>query len=461
MSRSMDLFGDQNVGRPASPAKPAAGLGPLADRMRPRTLDEVVGQDHLLGPGRVLRQALESGELHSMILWGPPGSGKTTLASLMAHVTGARFVAFSAVLSGVKEIREVIGRAQTEHERGGARTVLFVDEIHRFNRAQQDAFLPHVESGTIVLIGATTENPSFEVNSALLSRSRVYILNPLGEADVVQLLRRAIDDRERGLGAQGVTADDDALAVMARLANGDARSALNMLEVAVTLAAKGDGPRRVTETTIRDAAQKKTLLYDKSGEEHYNLISALHKSLRDSDPDASLYWLTRMLDSGEDPLYLARRLVRFASEDVGNADPAALTLTLAAKDAYHFLGTPEGELALAQATVYLAMAPKSNAVYVAYNEARDDVRERPAEPVPLHIRNAPTRLMKDVGYGRGYQYAHDAPDARVEQDHLPDALRGRQYYRPTDRGLEGELSRRLAEWRRWRAERRGKASGIE
>jgi putative ATPase len=453
----MDLFGGDEGprGRQETGAKRGAGPAPLADRMRPRSLDEMVGQEHLVAPGRVLRRALESGELHSMILWGPPGSGKTTLASLMATVTGARFVAFSAVLSGVKEIREVIAQAQAERGRGGSRTVLFVDEIHRFNRAQQDAFLPHVETGTIVLVGATTENPSFEVNSALLSRCRVYVLQPLGEDDVVRLLRRALEDRERGLGATGAVATDDALTLVARLANGDARSALNMLEVAVTLAPREDGAPRLTETAIRDAAQKKTLLYDKSGEEHYNLISALHKSLRDSDPDASLYWLARMLDSGEDPLYLARRLVRFASEDVGNADPAALSLTLAAKDAYDFLGSPEGELALAQATVYLAMAPKSNAVYVAFDEARDDIRERPAEPVPLHIRNAPTRLMKDVGYGKGYQYAHDAPEARVDQEHLPEALRGRTYYRPTDRGLEAELARRLAEWRRWRAERRG------
>jgi putative ATPase len=459
---TLDLFGDDDArGRREPPARrgsePAVpAIAPLADRMRPRTLDEVVGQEHLVGVGRVLRRALESGELHSMILWGPPGSGKTTLASLMARVTGARFVAFSAVLSGVKEIREVVAQAQAERARGGARTILFVDEIHRFNRAQQDAFLPHVEGGTIVLVGATTENPSFEVNSALLSRCRVYVLEGLAEPDVVQLLRRALEDRERGLGATGAEATDDALALIARLANGDARSALNMLDVAVTLAPRENGAPRLTDSAIREAAQKKTLLYDKSGEEHYNIISALHKSLRDSDPDASLYWLARMLDAGEDPLYVARRLVRFASEDVGNADPGALALTLAAKDAYHFLGTPEGELALAQATVYLAMAPKSNAVYTAFDAARDDVRERPAEPVPLHIRNAPTGLMTNLGYGRGYQYAHDAPDARVDQDHLPEALRGRQYYRPTDRGVEAEIGRRLAEWRRWRTERRAR-----
>jgi putative ATPase len=435
--------------QPASAAG-STPAGPLADRMRPRSLDEVVGQEHLLGPGRVLRTALERGELHSMILWGPPGSGKTTLASLMARVAGARFVAFSAVLSGVKEIRQVVAEADVERTRRRVRTILFVDEIHRFNRAQQDAFLPHVEKGTIVLIGATTENPSFEVNSALLSRCRVYVLRPLGEEQLVAIMKAAVADTERGLGGAGVRATDDALRAIARLANGDARGALNVLELAAQLADGG----AITEATIREASQRRTLLYDKSGEEHYNLISALHKSLRDSDPDASLYWMTRMLDSGEDALYVARRLVRFASEDVGNADPQALLLTLAAKEAYDFLGSPEGELALAQATLYLALAPKSNAAHVAYNEARADVDAAPAEPVPLHIRNAPTGLMQDLGYGKGYQYAHDAPDARVSQEHLPDSLRGRQYYRPVARGLEAELARRLAEWRRWRAENR-------
>ena len=452
----MGLF-DPRGPEPRSPGSrsPAA---PLADRLRPRTLDEVVGQEHLLGPGHVLRSALERGELHSMILWGPPGSGKTTLASLMAQVTGARFVAFSAVLSGVKEIRQVIAEGEAERARRGGRTILFVDEIHRFNRAQQDAFLPHVEKGTIVLVGATTENPSFEVNAALLSRCRVYVLNALGEDHLLAILKRALDDAERGLAGAAPAVDDDALRLIARLANGDARVALNILEVAVTLASREGGRPRVTERAIQEAAQKKTLLYDKAGEEHFNLISALHKSLRDSDPDAALYWMTRMLESGEEPLYIARRLVRFASEDVGNADPAALTLALAAKDAYAFLGSPEGELALAQATLYLALAPKSNAVYTAFDAAKEDVSERPAEPVPLHIRNAPTGLMRDLGYGHGYQYAHDAPDARVEQEHLPPALRGREYYRPSGRGLEAELARRLAEWRRWRAQRRGEGA---
>jgi putative ATPase len=448
----MDLFDPPPGAR--EPTRSGSGdggsSGPLADRMRPRTLDDVVGQEHLLGPGRVLRRAIERGELHSMILWGPPGSGKTTLASLMAHVVGARFVAFSAVLSGVKEIRQVVAEAETERARRRQRTILFVDEIHRFNRAQQDAFLPHVEKGTIVLVGATTENPSFEVNSALLSRCRVYVLQALTEDHLVAIMRRALADRERGLGEQDTDVDEAALRLIARLASGDARSALNILDLAVQMAAPAGDRHTVSEAMIREAAQRRTLLYDKSGEEHYNLISALHKSLRDSDADAALYWMTRMLDSGEDALYVARRLVRFASEDIGNADPQALALTLAAKDAYDFLGSPEGELALAQATLYLALAPKSNAAYVAYNEARADVQERPAEPVPLHIRNAPTNLMKDLGYGRGYQYAHDAPDAQVDQEHLPEALRGRRYYRPVERGLEIELGRRLAEWHRRR-----------
>jgi putative ATPase len=442
----MDLFQ-----RDAGPAPP------LADRMRPRNLDEIVGQSHLLGPGRVLRRALDSGSLHSMILWGPPGSGKTTLALLLARLAGARFAAFSAVLSGVKEIRQLIAEAEAHQARSRTRTILFVDEIHRFNKAQQDAFLPHVEKGTIVLVGATTENPSFEVISALLSRCRVYVLHPLTEADLLLILSRALGDTEHGLGGAGVEVDEAALRLIARLANGDARSALNILELAVTLTPATGETKRVTEATVLEAAQKKSLLYDKSGEEHYNLISALHKSLRDSDPDASLYWLARMLASGEDPLYVARRLVRFASEDIGNADPVALQLAIAAKDAYHFLGSPEGELALAQATLYLACAPKSNAAYTAFTDATRDVHERPAGPVPLHLRNAPTGLMGHLGYGKGYQYAHNAPDALVDQEHLPEALRGRTYYHPTERGLEAEIARRLSRWREWRASRRSGA----
>jgi putative ATPase len=373
----------------------------------------------------------------------------------MASVAGAHFVAFSAVLSGVKEIREVVATADAERRRGGAQTILFVDEIHRFNRSQQDAFLPHVEKGTVILVGATTENPSFEVNAALLSRCRVYVLRGLTDDQLLAILRRALADGERGLGTLGVEVTEEALVLIARLANADARAALTILELAAKLTGPDRGRRRITDASIMEAAQRKTLLYDKGGEEHYNLISALHKSLRDSDPDGALYWMTRMLESGEDPLYLARRLVRFASEDVGNADPAALGLTLAAKDAYDFLGSPEGELALAQATLYLALAPKSNAAYAAFNEARQDVRDRPAEPVPLHLRNAPTRLMQDLGYGAGYQYAHDAPDAVVAQEHLPDSLRDRRYYQPVDRGAEAELARRLEAWRA-RRERLGK-----
>ena len=434
----MDLFDPP-------PSTTHAAPTPLADRIRPRTLDEVVGQQHLIGSGKVLRRALEAGQLHSMILWGPPGTGKTTLASLMAQIAGARFVLFSAVLAGVKEIRQVVAEAEADRARGGRRTILFVDEIHRFNKSQQDAFLPHVEKGTLILIGATTENPSFEVNAALLSRCRVYVLQPLSEEDIVTILERALREPERGLGGTGAVAGSDALRLIARLSDGDARGALNILELAVTLHAGA-----VTEGAIRDAVQKKALLYDKSGEEHYNLISALHKSLRDSDPDGALYWLGRMLEAGEDALYVARRLVRFASEDVGNADPQALRLALDAKEAFHFLGSPEGDLALAQAACYLALAPKSNAVYTAWNQVRQDIQDKPAEPVPLHLRNAPTGLMANQGYGKGYQYAHDAAEARVSQEHLPEVLRGRVYYRPVDRGLEKELAARLEAWRKWR-----------
>ena len=434
----VDLFDPPPSATPAAPA-------PLADRMRPRTLDEVVGQQHLIGPGKVLRRAVEEGRLHSMILWGPPGTGKTTLAFLLAQVAGARFVPFSAVLAGIKEIRQVVAEAQADLARGGRRTILFVDEIHRFNKSQQDAFLPHVEKGTLTLIGATTENPSFEVNAALLSRCRVYVLQPLSEDDIVVILERALRDRERGLGATGAAAEREALRLIARLSDGDARGALNILELAVTLHGSA-----VTEDAIRDAVQKKALLYDKSGEEHYSLISALHKSLRDSDPDGALYWLGRMLEAGEDALYIARRLVRFATEDIGNADPQALRLALDAKESYHFLGSPEGDLALAQAACYLALAPKSNAIYAAWNLVKRDIQDKPAEPVPLHLRNAPTGLMAGLGYGKGYQYAHDAADARVDQEHLPEALRGRVYYRPADRGLEKELRARLEAWRKWR-----------
>ncbi len=437
----MDLFD-------TSPSPTQKVPAPLADRMRPRSLKEFVGQEHLLGEGKALRTALESGELPSLILWGPPGSGKTTLAFLLAERVKAAFVPFSAVASGIKEIREVIARAERERNLG-KRTLLFIDEIHRFNKAQQDAFLPHVERGTIVLIGATTENPSFEVIAPLLSRAKVLTLQALSEEEVVLILQRALEDQERGLGCLAIEADDEALRFIARLSSGDARVALNTVELAAQMVARQpEGNRRLTLKLAQEAAGRRALLYDKAGEEHYNLISALHKSLRGSDPDASLYWLARMLASGEDPLYIARRLVRFASEDVGNADPQALQVALAAKDAYHFLGSPEGELALAQAAAYLATAPKSNAIYTAFGEAQRDVEEAPIEGVPLHLRNAPTALMKEFKYGADYQYPHDLPDAIADQDYLPDGLKGRIYYHPTERGLEVEIGKRLKEWRR-------------
>ena len=431
--------------RESPPPRKAA---PLADRMRPRTLEEFVGQAHLLGEGKVLRVALEQGEVPSLILWGPPGTGKTSLAMLIASHVKAAFTPFSAVTSGIKEIKEVIGEADRRLRGAGQRTILFVDEIHRFNKAQQDAFLPHVERGTITLIGATTENPSFEVIAPLLSRAKVLVLHPLSEAEIRLIVDRALTDTDRGLGKSRLQVPEDALAAITGWANGDARAALNLLDLSARLARASDQPRVISLAIVQEAAQKRSLLYDKAGEEHYNLISALHKSLRGSDPDAALYWLARMLASGEDPLYIARRLVRFASEDIGNADPSALSLAVAAKEAYHFLGTPEGELALAQCVTYLATAPKSNAVYAAFGEAQADVASAPAEPVPLHIRNAPTPLMKELGYGEGYKYAHDYEGAYAEQDYLPESLRGRVYYRPTDRGLEAEIRKRLAAWRR-------------
>jgi putative ATPase len=391
---------------------------------------------------------MEAGELPSLILWGPPGSGKTTLAFLLADQCKATFVPFSAVTSGIKEIKEVIARARQERAYG-RRTLLFIDEIHRFNKAQQDAFLPHVEGGTIVLIGATTENPSFEVIAPLLSRAKVVTLHPLAEDALMLILRRALGDQERGLGLLQIEADDEALRVIAGLGSGDARVSLNTLELAAQMVKEQPkGSRRLTVQIAQEASGRRTLLYDKTGEEHYNLISALHKSLRGGDPDASLYWLARMLASGEDPLYIARRLVRFASEDIGNAEPQALQVALAAKEAYHFLGSPEGELALAQAVVFLATAQKSNAVYRAFGEAQQDVEKAPLEGVPLHLRNAPTALMKELEYGVGYQYPHNLPGAFVDQDYLPESLKGRIYYHPTDRGLEAEIGRRLAEWRR-------------
>ena len=409
------------------------GDAPLAERLRPQTLDEVVGQSHLLDPGKPLRTALERDQVPSMILWGPPGVGKTTLAQIIAKMTKSTFVPFSAVLAGIKEIKDIMAAAERAR-RMGRRTIVFVDEIHRFNKAQQDAFLPHVERGNITLIGATTENPSFEVISALLSRTRVFVLKPLSDDDVMSLVRRGVEREHFNI-------DEESIRAIALLANGDARTALNILDLAV----KGTQPGQpITKATIEQASQK-TLLYDKAGEEHYNIISALHKSLRNSDVDASLYWLARMLEAGEDPLYIVRRLVRFASEDVGLADPRALRIALDAKDAFNFIGLPEGKLALAQCVIYLAAAPKSNAVYTAYDAVVSDVENTRNDPVPLHIRNAPTGLMKGLGYGKGYKYAHDVEGKVADMDCLPEALKGRQYYHPQETGDEAEIKRRLDE----------------
>ena len=438
----MSLFESTQVGPPSPAARP------LADRMRPETIEEFVGQLHILGPGKPLRQQIERDELHSMILWGPPGSGKTTLATIVARKTKSDFVRFTAVLSGIREIKEVMAAAE-KSRRFGRRTVLFIDEIHRFNKAQQDAFLPYVERGDIVLIGATTENPSFEVNSALLSRTKVYMLSPLSTDEVLTLLERALGDEHRGLGGGRVAME--LLRQVAVFANGDARAAYNTLEAAVAAAPRdSEGRAFVNESVIEDAIQRKAFLYDKAGEEHYNLISALHKSVRNSDPDAALYWLGRMLEAGEDPLYIARRIVRMASEDIGLAEPNALSLSVAALEAVHFLGLPEGNLALAQAAVYLSLAPKSNALYQAYGEVVSDAQKTVAEPVPLHLRNPVTGLMANLGYGKGYQYAHNAPERLTEMQCLPENLKDRRYYRPTDEGFEKKLKEKLHAIEEWK-----------
>jgi len=458
----MSLF-DGVPDSPAAAQHSSRGLphvapgAPLAERMRPRTLEEYVGQEHLLGPGKPLRvqierDALDSQSLGSMIFWGPPGVGKTTLAKIIAETTKANFVEFSAVLSGIKEIKQVMAAAAQAAEMH-SRTILFVDEIHRFNKAQQDAFLPYVERGTIRLIGATTENPSFEIISALLSRCRVYVLQPLSEERIAGLLRRALEDRERGLGAMGLTADDEAVELIASYSSGDCRNAYNTLEVAAQLAL--EGAKHIDKALATEAIQQRVLMYDKSGEEHYNLISALHKSVRNSDPDAALYWLARMFAAGEDPLYLARRVVRMAVEDIGLAAPEALNLCLSAKEAIDFLGSPEADLALAEAVVYLCLAPKSNSVYTAYGAVQEEIEHTRQEPVPLHLRNAPTRLMKELGYAEGYRYAHNEEGKVADMDCLPDSLRGRSYYHPTQEGREKQLAQRMEEIRRIRTGKRG------
>ncbi|MDD5723941.1 MAG: replication-associated recombination protein A [Syntrophales bacterium] len=432
----MDLFDERQP-------ETEAMARPLADRMRPETLDDFEGQDRVIGQDSLLRRAIAEDNLFSLIFWGPPGSGKTTLASIIAHETKSHFETISAVLSGIKEIKAVIEEAKAQLRHHRKRTILFVDEIHRFNKAQQDAFLPHVESGLITLIGATTENPSFEVILPLLSRARVMVLEPYSPEDLISIIKRALGDDKRGLGSLSLSVDDDALDHMVWTADGDARTALNNLEAAASLVRKGE---KITLPTVEEALQRKALQYDKKGEEHYNLISALHKSLRGSDPDAALYWLGRMLEAGEDPLFILRRMIRFASEDVGNADPSALGVVVSALQAFQFIGLPEGELSLAQAAVYLATAPKSNALYTGFGTVKGDIRKTGSLPVPLHIRNAPTRLMKDLGYGKGYKYAHNFPDAHVPQEYLPEKLKGRIYYSPTTRGYEKVIKDRLEKW---------------
>ncbi len=422
--------------------------------MRPTRLEHFVGQEHLIGPGKFLSQLIDRGTIPSLLFWGPPGSGKTTLATILAHATSANFVFFSAVLSGVKEIRQIVEQAKELQQQSGTPTILFVDEIHRFNKSQQDAFLPHVENGLLTLIGATTENPSFQITAPLLSRCQVLLLVPLQQEDLKKVLIRALTDTETGLGALGLTLEEQVLSLLAEAADGDCRRALNLLDTAAALTleslrktAQPDGGRVITFAGVQETLQQRTLRYDASGEEHYNLISALHKSLRDSDPDGAVYWLERMLTAGEDPLYIARRMIRFASEDIGNADPQALQMTLNCREAFHMLGMPEGELALIQAAVYLATAPKSNALYTCAQKVREDIHRTGSLPVPLHLRNAPTALMKEFGYGHGYRYAHDDRDGLAAQEHLPAELAGRRYYEPTNRGFEAVIKDRLTKWK--------------
>ena len=454
--------------RQPSVFEPLAGTAPLAARMRPRSLDEVVGQRHLLAPGKALRAAIDAGDTGSILFWGPPGSGKTTIARVIAHHVKGEFVPFSAVNEGVQRIREVVADAERRLVMG-QRTIVFIDEIHRFNRGQQDALLPHVEAGLLTLIGATTENPSFEINGALLSRMRVFVLEPLAPDDLASLIERALADHERGVAASGVTADADAIAALAAESDGDARRALTVLEAAATLAAAdftdgggtraadSHGGKAITVAIVKEAAQLRFARYDKSGEEHFNLISAYHKALRGSDPDGSLYWLARMIQGGEDPLYIVRRMVRFATEDVGLADPRALEITIAARDAYQYLGSPEGELAIAEACVYLATSPKSNRVYEAWKAAQAAAAATPAAPVPKHIRNAPTALMKKLDYGKGYQYAHTVPEAYIPQEYLPDEVRERGFYKPGEFGFEKEVAKRLEWWNGLKARANGRA----
>ncbi|MCD6502212.1 replication-associated recombination protein A [bacterium] len=438
----MDLFGEDKVD--------PEGSFTLADRMRPRSLDEIVGQEKLLGSGTPLRTAIKNRKITSMIFWGPPGCGKTTLARVIATETGMRFLSHSAVLSGIKEIKAVIRGAESRLATTGKRSILFIDEVHRFNKAQQDAFLPYVERGSIVFIGATTENPSFEVISPLLSRVSVFVLKPLAPNDIVTIMERALSDEERGLGGMGLKVEDGVIEKIAQLSGGDARFALSTLEVAANTAPKGD----ITEGLIAQVLQRERLLYDKNGEEHYNLISALHKSIRDSDPDAAIYWLARMLEAGEDALYIARRLMRMAVEDIGLADPNAMRLAIAAKDFYHFLGSPEGDLALYELAVYLSVAPKSNSIYIAQKKAVGDIRNGKTGPVPMVIRNAPTNLMKELGYGKGYRYAHEFDDHLAKNQHFPEGMTPPTYYRPSDQGVEVRIAARLKEIRKRLLEKR-------